>query len=150
MLGCLYAFMCRVLEEVTGVENELVQLENHLLSHKRLLKDLIDRLYPKILSINSTIEEDPIDFTPSSPSELESHINDVSEKLDVVISENMIDEALHLLESADEHYQSIQLENHSYSENEMMLYDSLISEKKSMLLLHLTQIAENQRTPGPE
>ncbi|XP_057422978.1 exocyst complex component EXO84B-like isoform X2 [Lotus japonicus] len=139
----------RILEEVTGVENELVQLENHLLSHKRLLKDLIDRIYPKILFINSTIE-DPIYFAPSSPSELEIHINDVSEKLDILMLEHKVDEALHLLESAEEHYQSIQLQHHSYSKNEMMLYNSLISEQKSMLIQKFTQIAENERTIAPE
>lgn len=144
--------VCRILEEMTGVENELVQLQNHFLSHKRLVKDLTDRIYPKILSINLTID-DPIDIdvvVPSPPSELESHINDVSENLDILVSENKIEEAMHLLESADEHYQSIQLQDHSHSDDEIMLYNSVISEKKSMLMQHLTLIAENERTTGPE
>lgn len=139
--------MCRILEEVTGVENELVQLQNHFESHKRLVKDLTDSIYPKLLSINSNLE-DHIDDVPSPPSEFEAHINDVSEKLDIFMSENRIDEALDLLESADEHCQSIQFEDYSHSE--IMLYNSLISEKKSTLIQHLTQIAENTKTAGPE
>ena len=142
--------MCRILEEVTGVENELVQLESHFVSHKRLVRDLIDRIYPKILSISSNLE-DHIDDEPfaSSCSEFEAHINDVSEKLDLLMSENKIDEALELLESADAHYQGIQFEDYSQC-CEINLYDTMISEKKSMLKQRLTQIAENNRTLGPE
>lgn len=139
--------MCRILKEVIGVENELVQLENHFISHKRQVKDLIDVIYPKILSIDIAFE-DQINVDPSSPSELEAQINECLEKLDTLISEKKIDEALHLLTSADEHYQSLQLQGYSHSE--IMLYDSAISEKKAMLIQHLTQIAENKRTTGPE
>ncbi|TKY52764.1 Exocyst complex component EXO84B [Spatholobus suberectus] len=142
-----YSTFLRILEEVIGVENELVQLENHFVSHKRQVKDLIDRIYPKILSIDIAFE-DHINVVPSPPSELEAHINECLEKLDILISENKIDEALHLLESADECYQSCQLQDCSHSE--ITLYKSLISEKKSMLTQQLTQIAENKRTAGPE
>ncbi|RZB85584.1 Exocyst complex component EXO84A [Glycine soja] len=142
-----YSTFLRILEEVIGVENELVQLENHFLSHKRQVKDLIDRIYPKILSIDITFE-DHINFVPSPPTELEAHMNECFENLDILISENKIDEALNLLESADEHCQSLQLQHCSHSE--IILYESAISEKKSMLVQQLTQIVENKRTPGPD
>ena len=136
--------MCRILEEVTGVENELVHLENHFLSHQMLVKDLKDRIYPKILSINSTIEES-LDFVvPSPPSELEALINDVSEKLDILMSENKLDEALQLLESAYED------ESPTSSDDEIILYNTMISEKKSMVIKQLIQIVENKRIEGPE
>ncbi|XP_061367495.1 exocyst complex component EXO84B-like [Gastrolobium bilobum] len=143
-----YSSFLRILEEATGVENELVQLENHFISHKRLVKDLTDRIYPMTLSLNSTFEDHIDDVEPSSPSELESHINDLSEKLDILMAENRIDEVLDLIESADEHYQRIELEDYSHSE--IMLFNTVISEKKSMLTQQLTQIAENKRTSGPE
>ncbi|XP_027362971.1 exocyst complex component EXO84B-like [Abrus precatorius] len=143
-----YSSFLRILEEVTEVENELVQLENHFRSHKRLVKDLTDRIYPKILSIDLAFE-DHIHVVQSHSNELEAHINDVSEKLDIFILENRIDEALHIIESADEHYRSIQLQDNSHSEI-MLLYNSVISEKKSMLIQQLAQIAENERTAGPE
>lgn len=96
------------------------------------------------MSINSTIEES-IDFVvPSPPSELEALINDVSEKLDILMSENKLDEALQLLESA---YEDESLTN---SDDEIILYNTMISEKKSMVIKQLIQIVENKRIEGPE
>ncbi|KAL5149137.1 Exocyst complex component EXO84A [Glycine soja] len=142
-----YSTFLRILEEVIGVENELVQLENHFVSHKRQVKDLIDRIYPKILSIDIAFE-DHVNIVPSHPTELKAHINECLENLDILLSENKMDEALNHLESADEHYQSLQFQDCSH--REIMLYESAISEKKSMLIQQLSQIAENKRTPGPE
>ncbi|KAI9122152.1 hypothetical protein K1719_006841 [Acacia pycnantha] len=141
----------RILEEVKGVENELLQLENHFIAHQRLVKNLIDDIYPKILSediINSTFE-DKTDALLSSPSELEVHINDVTEKLDIYLYENRIDEALELLESSDEYFQNNHFEDH-YPQSEIMLYKSLITERKSTLMRILTQTADNSKTAGPE
>lgn len=141
--------MCRILEEVSGVEYELVQLEKHFVSHKKLVRELIDSIYPKVLSeetINSTYE-DHTDTVLSAPSELKVHINTISEKLDILLSENRIDEALDLLESAEKYYHSIE----SYSsDSEIMLYNSLISERKSMLIQQFTQIAEHSKIARPK
>ncbi|CAJ1968214.1 unnamed protein product [Sphenostylis stenocarpa] len=142
-----YSTFLRILKEAREVENELVQLENHFVSHQIQVKDLIDRIYPKILSIDITFE-DHINIVPSSPRELEAHINECLENLDILMSENKIDEALHFLESAYQHYQSLLLQDCSHSE--IMLYESAISEKKSMLIQQLAQIAEKKRTAGPE
>nr|XP_029146491.1 exocyst complex component EXO84C-like [Arachis hypogaea] len=64
------------------------------------------------------------------------------------MSENKVDEALELLESADAHYQGIQFED--YSDSDINLYNSVISEKMSMLKQRLIQIAKNDRMAGPE
>jgi hypothetical protein len=34
--------MCRIFEEVEGVENELMELKNHVVTQKKLVKELID------------------------------------------------------------------------------------------------------------
>lgn len=143
--------MCRILEDVKGVENELVQLENHFIAHNGLVRNLIDVIFPKILSEETTDSsfDDHINYLLSSPSEIEVHINDVSEKLDTYMSENRMDEALELLESADEYFQNIQFEDYS-SQSEKMLYKTLISEKKSTLMRQLTQIAEHPKAVGLE
>ncbi|CAI8602797.1 unnamed protein product [Vicia faba] len=139
-----YSSFLRILEEMTGVENELVQLENHFFSHQFLVKDLKDRIYPKILSINLTIEES-LDFVvPSPPRELEARINDVSEKMDILMSENKLDEALQVLESAYED------EALSSSNDEILLYNTMITERKSMIIQQLIEIVENKRIEGPE
>ncbi|ESW16857.1 hypothetical protein PHAVU_007G190500 [Phaseolus vulgaris] len=142
-----YSTFLRVLEEAREVENEFVQMENHFVSHKKRVKDLIDRIYPKILSIDITFE-DHINVVPSFPRELEALVSECLENLDIRMSEKKIDEALHFLESAEEHYQSLLLQDCSHSE--MILYESVISERKSMLIQQLAQIAENKRTAGPE
>ncbi|XP_054804304.1 exocyst complex component EXO84B-like [Prosopis cineraria] len=146
-----YSAFVRIPKEVKRVENELLQLENHFIAHQRLVKNLIDDIYPKILSeeiIDSTFK-DTIDVLLSSPSELEVHINDVLEKLDVYLSENRVDEALDLLESSDEYFQNIHFEDH-YPESEITLYKSLISKRKSTLIQQLAQIAESSKIAGLE
>jgi 16S rRNA G966 N2-methylase RsmD len=97
--------MCRILEEVQGVENELMKLKNHVLTPKKMhVKELIDGVYLKVLS-EETIEsiiEDYVFIDPPQPSELEAHIDEVSETLDLLLSENRIDEALVIIEMEDE------------------------------------------------
>ncbi|KAJ7977204.1 Exocyst complex component EXO84B [Quillaja saponaria] len=105
----------------------------------------------KILSketIHAIIEDDAC-AVPPPPSELEVHINDVSETLDTLLSENRIDEALTILECEDENFQGIQFEN-NFPSHELMLYISAISERKDMLILQLTLIADNPRVAAPE
>lgn len=143
--------MCRILEEVKGVKNELLQLENHFIAHQTLIKNLMDDIYPKLLSediMNSTFE-DEIDVLLSSPSELEVHINDVSEKLDIYLSENQVEEALDLLESSEEYFQSVHFEGHC-PPSDIMLYKSFITKRKSSVIHQLTQIAQNSKTAGME
>ncbi|KAI4301060.1 hypothetical protein L6164_034377 [Bauhinia variegata] len=146
-----YSAFLRILEEVKGVENEIVQLKDYYVTHKRLVKDLIDHIYPNILSqeiIYPTLE-DHTDVISSLPSELEVHINDVSAKMDIFLSENRVNEALDILESSNEYYQSIQFEDPS-PHSEITLYNSLISESKSLLMLKLTKISEDPKTSAPE
>ncbi|KAJ1397857.1 Exocyst component Exo84, C-terminal [Sesbania bispinosa] len=144
MTGRGIKHLCDELRELKEAANQDLQ-RNIFANSSSFLRSHISQHIELRLNIRDHIHD-----VPSPPSELEAHINDVSDKLDIFISENMIDEALHLLESADAHYHSIQLEDNSNCENEIMLYNSMISEKKSMLIQQLTQIAENRRTAGPE
>ncbi|KAI4349358.1 hypothetical protein L6164_009953 [Bauhinia variegata] len=146
-----YSAFVRMLEDVKGVEIELLQLKEYFVTHKRLVNNLISHLFPKILeqdTIYQTLEVHT-DVLSSFPSELEVHINDVSEKMDIFLSENRIDEALALLESSDEYYQSIQFKDPS-PHSAITLYDSLISESKSLLTLKLTKIAEDPKTSASD
>ncbi|KAK7317426.1 hypothetical protein RJT34_01648 [Clitoria ternatea] len=63
-------FLRGITEDVTRVQNEVVQLQSHFVAHKRLVKDLIDNIYPMILSINLAIE-DHMDIASSPHCELE-------------------------------------------------------------------------------
>ncbi|KAE7997868.1 hypothetical protein FH972_002465 [Carpinus fangiana] len=146
-----YSAFVRILEEVQGVENELMKLKNHVLTQKTHVKELIDGVYLKVLS-EETIEsiiEDSVFLDPPQPSELEAHIDDVSETLDLFLSENRIDEALVIIEMEDENLKRVQFEGNAPSDM-LMSYNSSICEKKAMLTLQLMLMAENPRTTAPE
>ncbi|KAL4596558.1 hypothetical protein ACB092_12G171900 [Castanea dentata] len=97
-----YSAFVRVFKEIEGVENELVKLKNHVLTQKKL------------------------------PSELDALINDVSETLDLLLSENKIDEALDIMDLEDENFQRLKFEGNTPSDV-LMLYNSVICERKAML-----------------
>ncbi|KAM3731137.1 hypothetical protein ACB098_12G139800 [Castanea mollissima] len=118
-----YSAFVRVFEEIEGVENELVKLKNHALTQIKLVKEL--------------------------PSELDALINDVSETLDLLLSENKIDEALDIMDLEDENFQRLKFEGSTPSDV-LMLYNSVICERKAMLTHQLTLVAENPRTAAPE
>ncbi|XP_062024913.1 exocyst complex component EXO84B-like isoform X1 [Rosa rugosa] len=146
-----YSSFIRVFEEVGRVERELLQLRNHVSTQKRLVNDLVDGIYSKVLSkesMDSVIEESEWD-EPLLISELEAHANDVLETLDILLSENRIDEALAILELEDENFQRMQFEE-DCPLDELRLFDSAISERKGLLTQQLTMLAENPRISAAE
>ncbi|XP_031276926.1 exocyst complex component EXO84B-like [Pistacia vera] len=147
-----YAAFVRVFEEVEGVEDQLMQLKSQVNHQKRLVNNLIDDIYLKALSkesIESIIEESVI-AEPSVPSELEAHIGDLSEAMGILLAENRIDEAMNILEMEDENFQRLQYDDNYDESDVLLLYDSAISEKRDMLMLQLTLMAENPRISAPE
>nr|POE57315.1 exocyst complex component exo84c [Quercus suber] len=147
----LVRYAIYIFEEVEGVENELVELKNHVLTPKKLVKELVDGIYLEFLSedtIESIIEE-PACIDSPQPSELDALINDVSETLDLLLSENKIDEALDIMDLKDENFQRLKFEGNTPSDV-LMLYNSAICERKAMLTHHLTLVAENPRRAAPE
>lgn len=143
--------MFRIFEEAERLKNELAQLKDHLLTQKMLVKELVDITCSNVLSaeIMDPIVEELV-YSESIPSrELEDHINDVSGTLDLLLSENRIEEALDFIELEDENCQNMLLDQ-SYSVNELSLYSSAISERKAVLSLQLTRIAETRRVVAPE
>ncbi|KAJ0111914.1 hypothetical protein Patl1_01729 [Pistacia atlantica] len=151
-IGELGAVQHQVFEEVEGVEDQLMQLKSQVNHQKRLVNNLIDDIYLKALSkesIESIIEESVI-AEPSVPSELEAHIGDLSEAMGILLAENRIDEAINILEMEDENFQRLQYDDNYDESDVLLLYDSAISEKRDMLMLQLTLMAENPRIAAPE
>ena len=112
-------YTCRVFEEVEGVENELVELKNHVLTQRKLVKELGDGICLEFLSedtIESIIEE-PACIDSPQPSKLNALINDVSETLDLLLSENKIGEALDIMYLEDENIQRLKFEGNTPSED---------------------------------
>ncbi|XP_024019164.1 exocyst complex component EXO84C [Morus notabilis] len=146
-----YTAFIRIFEEAERLENELVQLKEHLITQKQLVKELVNITCSEVLSeeIMDPIVEELVYSEPSPSSELEDHINNVSEALDLLLSENRMDEALDVLELEHENFQKMQFEV-SCSMKELSLYSSAISDRKAVLTLRLTRLAENRRIAAPE
>ncbi|TYH43789.1 hypothetical protein ES332_D11G150900v1 [Gossypium tomentosum] len=146
-----YSSFVRIFDEVRGMENELMQLKGQVLTQKKLVKDLIDGIHVKVLSdetIDSVIQESEFS-EPTPQSELAVHINSISETLDILMIENRMDEAIAIIQRADENLQRMQFEDNSPVDL-LLLYNSAIAEKKAMLTLQLTLSAENTRISAAE
>ncbi|KAG6748895.1 hypothetical protein POTOM_048833 [Populus tomentosa] len=147
-----YSAFLGVFEEVKDMEKELMKLKTQVSTQKGLVKELIDGVYLKLLSeetMESIIEESEMDEPPPS-NQLEVHIDDILEILDTLLSENRIDEAIAILETEEENFKRAEVELGDVPSDVLMLYKSLISERKAMLTLESTLVAENSRISAPE
>lgn len=150
LLGISHSLnVCRIFEEAKHMEDELMQLKVQLSTQKGLVKDLIDGIYLKVLStemIDSIVNEEPEE---SSSSELEVHIKNVSETLDILLSENRISEVIDILVMEAENLERAKLKDF-FSSNVLTLYNSEISERKAMVTSRLKLVSGNPRTSAPE
>ncbi|KAK6940633.1 Exocyst component Exo84, C-terminal [Dillenia turbinata] len=134
------------------MEKELMILKNHVSTQQRLVKDLMGGIYLKALSdesVDQLISLEPVCTESSPPSKLEIHINDISETLDILLSEHRLDEALDILQMEAEAFEELQLEE-NFPADVLMSYNSAISEKNTMLAIQLTLVAENPRIGAAE
>lgn len=144
-------FLYRIFEEMDGLENELMQLKHQASIHKKLIEVLMERISLKVLSEETmeSVAEENLRSEPSSCSKLEAHTEDVSEILDTLLSEHRLDEALSVLDTETRAFQIIQRQE-NFSSDQLMSYNSAISEKRAMIADQLILAAENPRVSAPE
>lgn len=138
------------MKEIEVLQSELLGLKNQASLQKRLVKDVSDGIFLRVLSeetIESMLEETLL-VQQSSPSILETHTENISEILDTLLSEQRLADALALLEMEGEFVQNLQ--SGEYSSDQMMCYNSTISEKRAMLADQLTLVAKHPRVSAPE
>lgn len=142
--------VCRVFEEVEGMKKQLTQLKSQVSFQRKLVKDLVN-VYLKALSKESIelVVQESVTAEPSTPSEMEAHISNVSETLDIILAENRIDEAITILELERENVQRLQYDGDSPSDV-LARYECAISERKAMVMLQLTLVAGNPRVSAAE
>ncbi|KAK3011319.1 hypothetical protein RJ639_012397 [Escallonia herrerae] len=148
----LIEFTCisRVFEEVEGMENELLQLKNHVSTQKRLVKCLVDCIYTTAHSEEAgECTEEPLPVQPPPSCFLQTHTLEVSEILDNLLLEHRLDEALVILEMEAETIQTMQLQD-SRLVDTWISYKSAMSERRTMLADQLALVAENPRVPAAE
>ncbi|KAK2984618.1 hypothetical protein RJ640_029124 [Escallonia rubra] len=145
-----YSAFVRVFEEVEGMENELVQLKNHVSTQKRLVKGLFDCIYMTAHSEETgECTEEPLPVEPPPSCFLQTHTQEVSEILDNLLLEHRLDEALVILEMEAETIQTMQLQD-SRPIDTWISYKSAMSERRTMLADQLALVAENPRVPAAE
>lgn len=145
------SFMYRVLEEAEDTENELMKLKTQVYNQKKLVNELGDGVLAKLFA-DDTIEvytEESVSDEPYPLRRLKDHINDASENLDTFLSENRVDEALHVLEMEDNCIKRLQSEE-GFSADLLDLYNTAISKRKIAFSLKLASEAGNPRTTAPE
>ncbi|OWM81531.1 hypothetical protein CDL15_Pgr007569 [Punica granatum] len=128
-----------------------MKLKNHVSNQKKFVKELVDGIYVKLIveEAEESVIEDSVSDELNSPSKLKAHINYVSETLDTLLSENRFDEALDIVEIEDENLERLQRRKGS-SAGSLKLYNSVIVEGTSVLMLKLRVVAENPRTAAAE
>ncbi|WMV47412.1 hypothetical protein MTR67_040797 [Solanum verrucosum] len=146
-----YSVFIGIFEGTKNLESDLLQLKYQVGKQKGLIKDLTNGVFLKFLEeekTESNLEDSLSDYTSLS-SIIDAHTNEVSEILDDLLSEHRLDEAISFLEKEAEFFKYSQLTENPLTD-ELMCYNSKISEKTSMIAGQLTVVAKNPRVSAPE
>ncbi|KAK9014193.1 hypothetical protein V6N11_005360 [Hibiscus sabdariffa] len=142
-----YLAFWRMSEEVVEMEHELVELRKHISSQGIIVQDLMTGAYRE-LEEWSRENADTIDTPPDPkvdevhdplPNEMDDHKKAFLEKIDVLLAENKVEEALEALEAEEKNLTELKGGD---SSTESSSFKSLFLERKAMLEDKLTEIAE--------
>ncbi|KAH0636937.1 hypothetical protein KY289_036852 [Solanum tuberosum] len=146
-----YSVFIGIFEGTKNLESDLLQLKYQVAKQKGLIKDLTNGVFLKFLEEEKTESnlEDSLSDYMSLSSIIDAHTNEVSEILDDLLSEHQLDKAISFLEKEAEFFKDSQLTENPLTD-ELMCYNSKISEKTSMIADQLTVVAKNPRVSAPE
>ncbi|KAL5990404.1 hypothetical protein ACLOJK_011304 [Asimina triloba] len=133
------------------IEKDLMQLKKHLLTQRRLVRDLMDGIYLDALSeelIDPNTEEDS-GSELCSPGTLETHTGNIKETLDVLLSEHRLEEALLILEGEPKTLQNIQSQE-DFPPETISSHNNMIMEGRKRLADQFAMVAEHPRITAPE
>ncbi|MBA0839582.1 hypothetical protein Goarm_005291 [Gossypium armourianum] len=130
---------CRMSEEVVEMEHELVELRKHISSQGIIVQDLMT-------GVCRELEESNQENADTNDTLLDPKVDDVQEemddpkkkfleKIDVLLAEHKVEEALEALEAEEKNFSGD-------SSTESSSYKSSFLERKAMLEDQLTEIAE--------
>ncbi|XP_026389417.1 exocyst complex component EXO84B-like [Papaver somniferum] len=141
-----YSSFVRIFNEVGTMENEFIHLKQHVLTQRKLVKNLTDGIYRDLVSEESieTIIEESLYEEHYQPSNLE-----ITETMDILLSEHRLDEALGILEIWIRPLKIIQSEENPPMQV-LISYSSAILERKSRLVNQLALVASHPRVAAPE
>ncbi|KAG8490711.1 hypothetical protein CXB51_013761 [Gossypium anomalum] len=130
---------CRMSEEVVEMEHELVELRKHISSQGIIVQDLMTGVCRELEEWNQ--ENADTNDTPLDPKvdDVQEEMDDPKkkflEKIDVLLAEHKVEEALEALEAEERNFSGD-------SSTESSSYKSSFLERKAMLEDQLTEIAE--------
>ncbi|KAF3655828.1 putative histone-lysine N-methyltransferase, H3 lysine-9 specific SUVH1-like isoform 1 [Capsicum annuum] len=146
-----YSAFIGIFEGTKNLESDLLQLKYQVAKQRGLIKDLTNGVFLKFLAeerIESNLEDSLPDYI-SLCSIIDAHTTEISEILDDLLSEHKLDEAISFLEKEAEFFKDRQMMENPLTD-ELMCYNSKISEKTSMIADQLTLVAKNPRISAPE
>ncbi|KAK9083094.1 hypothetical protein Scep_029565 [Stephania cephalantha] len=141
----------RIFKELRGIEYEMKQLKLHVSNHKKLINELMDGVYMEVLSeefVDSIFMQFE-DVDQSSESIVEVQIDAIPEVLDVLLSEQRLDEALTIVEKEMRLLKKKEVREDSKPHSLTSYYTSIL-ERKSRLANQYAALAEHPRVPSPE
>ncbi|KAL7113152.1 hypothetical protein ACP275_04G045500 [Erythranthe tilingii] len=136
-----YTAFLAILKEIEGLQIELLELKKQASSQKKLVKDV-----SHTVSLTFPSEEIKESMLEETPNILEVRTENISEMLDTFISEHRLDDALTLLKMEDEFVRNLE----QFSSDELMSYNSTISEKRAIIVHQFASIAKHPRISAPE
>jgi len=140
--------MCRIFEEIGGVESEIMELKKHASTHTKLIQALVSNFYADMVSDN--FKETKVEnLGLSYPSWFGIHMQDVQVTLDILLSEWRLNETLAVLEKETLTLQKLQIEE-DRSSPIIMSYTYALSERRTRLAEQLASMAEHPRVSQPE
>ncbi|KAH1055832.1 hypothetical protein J1N35_033897 [Gossypium stocksii] len=134
-----YLAFLRMSEEVVEMEHELVELQKHISSQGIIVQDLMTGVCRELEEWNQ--ENADTNDTPLDPKvdDVQEEMDDPKkkflEKIDVLLAEHKVEEALEALEAEEKNFSGD-------SSTESSSYKSSFLERKAMLEDQLTEIAE--------
>ena len=139
---------CRLSEEVVEMEHELVELRKHISSQGIIVQDLMTGVCRELeewnrenADISNTKPDPEVDEVQDPlPNEMDDHKKAFLEKIDVLLAEHKVKEALEALEAEERNFP--ELKGSGDSSTEASSYKSSFIERKAMLEDQLIEIAE--------
>ncbi|XVF40045.1 hypothetical protein PTKIN_Ptkin01aG0080900 [Pterospermum kingtungense] len=147
---------CRMSEEVVEMEHELIELRKHISSQGIIVQDLMTGVCRELEEWNreNADNNDPVpnaevdEVQNPLPNEMDNHKKTFLEKVDILLAEHKVEEALEALEAEERNYP--ELKGSGDSSTEVSSYKSSFLERKAMLEDQLSEIAEQPAVSANE
>ncbi|KVI12349.1 hypothetical protein Ccrd_009231 [Cynara cardunculus var. scolymus] len=146
-----YSSFIRVFRETEGINNEVMQLKQHLLVQKQLVRNLMDGACLKAVSddpIDTVLDESVLD-DQNRTTFFKACSVEVLETLDNLLFEHRLEEALEIFEIEDGDSPKVKFQE-DISPDVWMCYKSDMAERRVMLADKLTLVADNARVTAAE